>query len=69
MVLCQDYVSRNAKFTSIKSSIRMTVFCFQSVILYFELTNTLVIVFIGVSSGLLLIAFVLSLVIIENVDE
>lgn len=69
MVLCQDYVSRNAKFSSVKSTIRMLVFCFQSIILYFELSSTLVIIFISVSSGLLFIAFVLSLTIIENIDE
>lgn len=64
MIINQDYISRNAKLSSIKSSIRMLVFCIQSILLYFEITDWLATIFISVSAGLILVAFILSITII-----
>jgi hypothetical protein len=66
--LNQDCTSKNAKFTNIKSLIRMVLFSFQNILLYFTLTNESSVIFVTVSLSFACISFVVSLIMIENID-
>lgn len=68
-VIKQYYLSKNAKLSSYKSTIRMLLFCFQSGILYFPSTKIIELIFITVSLALVTMSFIISLIIIENIDE
>lgn len=67
--LNEDCTSKNAKFTNIKSLIRMVLFSFQNILLYYPLTNQSSLIFVAVSLSFACISFVVSLTIIENIDE
>lgn len=60
LVIKQDYLSCNAKLSSIKSTLRLVLFMAQSALVFFPSTEKTLMSLVGISLGLSLVMLVLS---------